>query len=186
MDSKRCVIVVALVASSSLVWAGSSSDGPQQLKRSNQTTAYQPYSSSGTSIGWHGWGVRAGVASDIDQVVGGAHFNLGEFARDLRFQPDVQVGAGDDFTTLYGTVPVYYRFSTNTSFTPYAGGGLALGWVDYDGGAGATQDGSEFEIGAKATGGMEWPKADGQAFFVELSLGVGDVHDATLMAAWSF
>jgi hypothetical protein len=68
---------------------------------------------------------------------------------------------------------------------PYAGGGLALGWVDVDNDA-ATRSDSSFELGAKATGGLEWPRAQGQAFFVELSLGFGDVQDATIVAAWTF
>jgi len=157
MNLRCCVIAIALAALASPALA----DSPD--------------------IGWNGWGVRLGLADDVDQVVGGAHFNLGEFAKNLRFQPDVQLGSGDDFTTLYGTAPVYYRFETNTSFTPYAGGGVSFGWVDDD-----RRDDSEFEVAGKATGGLEWPQAKGQAFFVELSLGFGDVHDATVMAAWSF
>jgi len=137
------------------------------------------------SFGWQGWGVRAGVASDVDQVLGGAQFNFGEVASHLRFQPDVQLGAGDDATSLYGTAPLYYRFRSNAGMTPYAGGGVALGWVDHDAPGSGNAD-SEFEVGARATGGLEWPRARGQAFFVELSLGFGDVHDLTAVAAWAF
>jgi hypothetical protein len=136
-------------------------------------------------LGWKAWGLRLGVADDADQVIGGAHVNLGDVMKNVRFQPDLQLGAGDDFTTLYGTVPLYYRFDTASRMTPYAGGGVALGYVDADLPDSSNGDDSSFEVGARATGGLEWPRVDG-AFFVELSLGFGDVHDATVMAAWTF
>ena len=47
-------------------------------------------------IAFRGWGLRAGVADDPDQVVLGAQFNFGEFIENLRFQPNVEVGFGDD------------------------------------------------------------------------------------------
>ncbi len=43
-------------------------------------------------------------------------------------------------------------------------------------------DDSDFGMGARATGGLEWPRGAGQAFFVELSLGFGDTHDAAANA----
>jgi len=141
-------------------------------------------SSPGSGLGFEQWGVRVGATSDVDQVVGGVQFNFGEVVRDLRLQPDVELGAGDDATTLYGTVPVYYRFRAR-SMTPYAGGGLALGWVDRDLPPGATGDESSFEVGARATGGLEWQRRKGE-FFVELSLGFGDVQDVRAVAAWMF
>ena len=45
---------------------------------------------------------------------------------------------------------------------------------------------SSIEMGAKATGGLEWPGKSNQSFFLELSLGIGDVPDATVLAAWTF
>jgi opacity protein-like surface antigen len=132
-------------------------------------------------MGWQGWGVRVGLAEDADQFVGGAHFNLGELAKNLRFQPDFLLGNGDQSRSISGTAPVYYRFRRASRMTPYAGGGLALAYVDRDG------DGnSDYNSGAQATGGLEWSRSAGRAFFVELSLGFGHVHDAQIIAAWSF
>ena len=139
----------------------------------------QAESTSDSDIGWYGWGIRGGLADDPDQGLLGVHFNLGEFTRNLRFQPDVQIGFGDDQTTLFATAPVHYRFVVGRSFTPYAGGGVTLGWVDVD------HFGSEFEAGVRATGGLDWTQ-DGKGFFVEMSLGFGDVHDVQILAAWSF
>ncbi len=142
--------------------------------------------SSGSDIGWRSWGLRVGLTTDPDQIVGGAQFNLGEFRPNLRFQPDVQLGVGDDFTTLYATAPVYYRFDVQEKFTPYAGGGVTLGFVDHDLPATSSGDETSFEIGARATGGLEWNRSGGTPFAVELSLGFGDVHDAQVVALWSF
>ena len=144
-------------------------------------------STSSDGFGWHSWGVRVGVASDADQVVGGAHVNFGEVVNHLRFQPDLQLGSGDDVTTLYGTAPLYYRFAPfGSGMTPYAGGGLAVGWVDYDAPPGFEEDDSDVEVGGKATGGLEWERRGGQAMAVELSLGFGDVHDVQVVGCWSF
>jgi opacity protein-like surface antigen len=199
MSSKHCLIAIAIAALVVPVWADSAeplaeNPGQEPLRQSAQpsgtataqTTGHSTSYSTGSDIGWRGWGLRAGVADDVDQVVGGAHFNLGEFVPHLRFQPDVQLGSGDDHTTLYGTAPVYYRFGTETRFTPYAGGGVSMGFVDRDLPAGSNADDTDFEIGGKVTGGMEWPRPEGQAFFLELSLGFGDVHDAQFLVAWSF
>jgi opacity protein-like surface antigen len=199
MTAKRCLIAIAVAVLVVPVWADSpeltaENPGPEPSRQSEQpratgtteTTGHSTKYSAGSDIGWQGWGLRVGVADDPDQVVGGVHFNLGEFVPHLRFQPDVQLGVGDDFTTLYATAPVYYRFGTETRFTPYAGGGVSLGFVDRDLPAGSNADDTEFEIGGKVTGGMEWPRSRSKAFFLELSLGFGDIHDAFLVAGWSF
>ncbi len=131
-----------------------------------------------------GWGLRVGLADDPDVVVGGVHFNLGEIAEHLRLQPSIELGIGDDHTTLFFTGALHYRFNVNTGFTPYAGGGLALGFIDRD--RGRADDDTNFEIGLKATGGIEWQLSNAKAFFVELQLGIGDVHDTQVMAGWFF
>lgn len=164
MKFLRCLIVIAIVSLAFPAWA--------------QT--------AGSDIGYRGWGLRAGLTDDPDQGVGGVHFNFGEFVPNLRFQPDIQLGVGDDYTTIFGTAPVYYRFDTDAPFTPYAGGGVSFGWVDRDLPSGSKADDSEFEVGGKLTGGLEWSLANNRAFFVELSLGVGDVHDVYIIAGWSF
>lgn len=133
-----------------------------------------------TDIAYRGWGLRVGVSDSPDQVLGGFHVDLGEFVERLRFRPDLELGFGDDVKTLFATAPVHYRFDVDTRVKPYAGGGISLGWVDPDRGD------SDFEIGFKATGGVEWPNAHGRAFFVELELGFGDVHDVQIVGGWAF
>jgi opacity protein-like surface antigen len=180
MSFQRFLLGLLLIALALPAWA-------EPAKKTSQTLPASTTSHSASSgFGWNGWGVRLGVASDADQVLGGAHVNLGEIANNLRFQPDVQVGAGDDVTTLYGTVPVYYRFERSSTMTLYAGGGPAIGYVDYDLPPGARGDDSEVETGAKATGGIEWRKRSANTFSLEVSLGFGDVHDFQFVGAWTF
>ncbi len=175
MRIKRSLVLMAILAVALPVWA------------QEETTPSSSGSSGGSDIGYRGWGFRAGVASDPDQVLGGVQFNFGNFARNLRFQPDLQAGFGDDATTIFATLPVHYRFrDTGQDFTPYAGGGLALGWIDVDLPAGSSGDDSEFEVGGRLTGGLEWGRSNGGAFAIELSLGIGDVHDFTAVAIWNF
>ncbi len=170
MQIKRFLVLTAIMMVALPVWA----EEPAET-------------SSKSDIGYKGWGLRAGLTTDPDQVVVGVQFNYGEFRPNLRFQPDVQAGFGDDFTTLYITVPVYYRFEdAQEKFTPYAGGGIALGFVDRDLPPTSNADDTSFEIGARATGGLEWNLSGGGAFAVELSLGIGDIHDAQVVAVWNF
>jgi len=175
MTIKPLAIVLALATLALPTWA----DAPENVNQNAQ----QSGSSSSAGIHYRGWGLRAGVADDIDQVVGGAHFNMGEFIPQLRFQPDIQLGVGDDHTTLFITAPVYYRFRAGQKFTPYVGGGPTAGWIDHDHGGNTDSD---FEIGGKLTGGLEWPRSGGRALLVELSAGFGDVHDVQAVVGWSF
>jgi hypothetical protein len=129
------------------------------------------------------FGFRVGVGLDPDQAIIGMQVNLGDIAKHLRFQPDLELGLGDDHTILAVTAPVHYRFMVDNSFTPYAGGGLTLGWVDVDYGRDSESD---IELAAKAIGGLEWRTQRNSALFVQLSLVVGDIHDAEVMFGWTF
>ena len=106
MKSTRWVILLALlvVATSAQAESGNESNKKMNASVDTQQTTSSHYSSS-SQFGYQGWGVRAGLSNDVDQVVGGAQFNLGDVVTQLRFQPDVQLGLGDDVTTLYGTAP---------------------------------------------------------------------------------
>jgi len=143
-------------------------------------------------MGLRGWGPRVGVASDPDQLLVGAHWDMGDFAERLRFVPNAQLGIGDDVLLLEGTAAVHYVFgTTDPGFAPYAGGGIAVAWIDVDhddNGQGNDdfEDDSDVEIGAKLTGGMEWKLSSGNRFFVELNLGIGDLHDFQAVAGWTF
>ncbi len=137
-----------------------------------------------TDLKVNSWGLRLGVASDPDQLVGGAQWNLGEVARNLRFVPNFEVGVGDDATLVMVNTPVHYVFrDAQAAVTPYLGGGLTLGWIELDRGRRETSD---FEIALEGVAGVEWMLRDGNRFFLELNLVFGDFHDAQLLAGWSF
>lgn len=130
-------------------------------------------------IGYHGWGPRVGVADDPDQVVGGVHWDLGEFIPNLRFQPSVEVGIGDDTNAVLGNAMVAWYFPTQGKVRPYAGGQVVIGWFDPDEGD------SDTEIGMAPVGGIEM-KLDRCRFLAEIQFGFGDIHDAKVMVGWTF
>ena len=158
--------------------------------------AAQSSGSVGSGIGLRGWGLRAGIGVDPDQGLFGLQWDLGEFTRNLRFQPDVEVGLGDDVLTAYATAPVHYVFDVDGSFRPYAGGGIALGLVSVDddgegnpfgnGNGNDDDDDTEFEAGARAIGGLQWERANGKPFAIEANFGVGDVHDFQVKVWWNW
>jgi hypothetical protein len=130
-------------------------------------------------LAFRGWGLRAGVSDNPDQLVAGAQFNFGEVYRDVRLQPSVDLGFGDDRTILSAAIPVFYRFPASRTLTLYGGGGLALGWIDSD------REGSDFDISPLLAGGLEWPVAPG-SLSLELSVTGGNLPAAKLMVDWMF
>ena len=145
--------------------------------------ASQSQSSSGGAVQLRGWGLRAGLAVDPDQVLFGVHWDLGEIVEHLRLQPNVELGAGDDVLTIFGAVPVHYMFRVQSKFTPYAGGGLVLGVARYDR---PNNDDTSLEAGARIIGGLQWPLNNGKPLAVEVNLGLGDVQDFEAKVAWTF
>ena len=131
-----------------------------------------------------GWGARVGVADDPDQAVFGAHWVLEDLVPNLRFMPNIELGLGDDHTIVAVTAPVHYMFrDLDAPFTPYAGGGVTLAFIDEDRGR---KNDDDFEIALRITGGLEWRLGQRRDFFVELNLIGGDVHDLQVIAGWTF
>lgn len=142
---------------------------------------------SGTSgIGWEGWGVRVGLSADPDQAFGGVHFNLGHFARDVRFRPTIELGFGDDVTTLQALAEVHYVFSKVQVWKPYVGGGIGLSYVNVDNDE-VDGDDSDTEVAFAAMGGVETKLRSGNTFGIEGKIGLGD-NDADFKFGvnWSF
>jgi len=147
-----------------------------------------PAAAQETDLGFRGWGLRAGAASDPDQAIVGVHWDLGELLEDLRLQPSVDLGFGDDVATFSLLVPVHYRFEIASDVTPYAGGGVLLAVLDRDDpprGRGR-DDEEDFDIAPVAVGGLEIPIGRGRDLLLELHLGGGDAFDAKFVAGWSF
>ena len=121
-------------------------------------------------IRFDGWGIRAGLSSDPDQVYGGVHFNLGQLTKDVRFRPSVEVGFGDDQTVVQMLAEVHYVFPKFQVWKPYLGGGLGLTYVNYD--DGHHGDGSDIEGSLNAIGGIETDLKQGMKLFFEFKLGL--------------
>ena len=154
-----------------------------------QTQAPPAQQQSASGIRWEGWGVRAGLSANPDQVYGGVHFNLGEFAKNVRFRPTVEVGFGDDRTTFQALAEAHYIFSKVQVWKPYVGGGLGMTYVtrDDDCCGNHHEEGSDTEFALMGIGGMETKLKSGNAFFMELKVGLGDEDpDVKFGVGWSF
>ena len=126
-------------------------------------------------IGYQGWGLRTGLSVDPDQFDIGAHFNLGEFVPNLRFQPNFELGFGDNVFLLMINGETFYLFDiSGSNFRPYAGGELSMAYWRVDNSHGKNDD---LEIGLSPVGGIEFPFSKKVMGFLELKLGIGDVPD---------
>ena len=139
--------------------------------------------SVGDGVGYQGWGIRAGLGSNPDQALVGAHWDLGEITRQLRLQPNVELGLGDDVVTIFGEGPVHYLFRTQSKLTPYVGGGVVIGLARYDR---ANNTDTSVEGGLRIIGGLQWSLGNGKPFAVEANIGFGDIHDVQVKVAWTF
>lgn len=129
---------------------------------------------------FRGWGIRAGIGDDPDQGIVGAHWDLGTLTTNLRFQPNFEMGFGDNHTIAGLTLPLHYVFPVDGSFKPYAGGGAVIAYVDRDRGK------SETEVAAALTFGVDIILKSNNKLFVELDVQSGDVNKVKLMFGWSW
>lgn len=140
---------------------------------------------SAQDLGFRGWGLRAGLSSSPDQGVLGLQFNFGNFAPQLRFQPSLEVGFGDHRDLLQATIPVLYRFNVKGNFTPYAGGGLGVAWIDYgDRAPRRFRNTSDVAISPVGIGGIEWPLKAGNDVFLELNVAGDKLPNAKVIVGW--
>jgi len=134
-------------------------------------------------FGTYGWGLRFGVGDDPDQVIAGAQWDFGEF-KALHLEPNIEVSVGDDHLTLAGLFAAHYRFRYVEHFRPYAGAGLGIALDHFD--PSGPADDTDLDIGLRALGGFNWALKHGREAFIEVSVGIGFVNDAQIMAGWSF
>jgi hypothetical protein len=137
--------------------------------------------------GFRGWGPRLGVTVDPDQFHFGGHLDLGYFAEHIRFQPNLEIGFGDNLTLVAINFEGNYRFASRWSvWTPYLGGGLGINiydWNDHHNGFG---DGSSTDLGVNIVGGIEKGISSGDRFFMEAKLGLADSPDFKVTVGWTF
>jgi hypothetical protein len=140
--------------------------------------------SQGTGMGFRGWGPRLGLTIDPDQIHFGIHADFGDFTQRLRFQPNFELGFGDNLTVGTTNFEVNYRFRQNWAvWTPYLGGGLGIIFVDRDNSLGG---GNDTDLGANIMGGIEKGIAGGDRFFIEAKIGLADAPDMKFTVGWTF
>jgi opacity protein-like surface antigen len=141
-----------------------------------------------THVGYRGWGPRVGLTLDPDQIHVGAHMDFGNFARHVRFQPNVEVGFGDNLTLVTANFEAAYRFRQDWDvWSPYLGGGLGLNYVKFDNNHGGFGDDSSTDLGVNVLGGIERGLASGNRFFMEVKLGLVDESpDVKMTVGWTF
>ncbi len=139
-------------------------------------------------IGYRGWGLQAGVSSSPDQIYGGVHWDLGEFAKDVRFQPALEIGTGDHMTQVQALAEVTYVFSKIQVWKPFVGGDVGMTYVDIDRSQlppGA--DHTDTALALMGVGGIETKLRSGTRFYLEVKVGFGDDDpDAKLAAGWTW
>lgn len=128
-----------------------------------------PAMAQGTAkIEYRGWGARVGASSNPDQIYGGAHWDLGEFARNVRFRPNVEIGFGDHVTVLQANAEVHYVFSKVQVWKPYVGGSVGFIYADPDGAD------SQTDLSAMGVGGVETKLKSATSFFMEAKVGLSN------------
>lgn len=141
---------------------------------------------SAEGLGYAGWGPRVGVSIDPDQVYGGIHFDFGEFARNVRFQPNAELGFGDDVTLLSLNLEAAYLFKVYQSWMPYAGGGFDFTYVKLDDAPRGVDD-DDTDVGLVGLGGVQRVRSGAPDFFLELKVGLSsDLPDARAAIGWTF
>ena len=131
-----------------------------------------------------GWGPRLGFTLNPDQVHVGAHLDAGFISREIRMQPNFELGFGGDRTTASFNIEGIHDFAAYRSgWAPYIGTGLGIVMTSVDGGRGNL---NRSDLGIQFLGGLERPISNGNTFFTEIKLGMADSPAFKWTAGWTF
>lgn len=137
-----------------------------------------------TDVGFRGWGPRVGLSVNPDQVHFGGHLDFGQFAKHVRFQPNVEVGFGDNVDLFTVNAEAAYRFSAQWDvWSPYLGGGVGANIKRFNN---SSDKETETDLGVNLLGGIEKGLASGDRFFIEGKFSLNDVPDAKVTVGWTF
>lgn len=135
---------------------------------------------SGASAQEGSFAARVGMGLNPDQFVIGAQFAIGKKAGVARIVPSVDLGFGDNVTTIDFNADFLFRLKVeDTGFGFFGGGGPTLGFADYKGG-------SDWNLGLSLVGGAELPLIAGHPSTLEARFGIGDIPDFRLLLAIMF
>jgi hypothetical protein len=117
-------------------------------------------------------GLRAGASADPDQFYFGGHIETAPLVDRLTFRPNVEVGIGDDVTTLAFNFELAYKFNTGQAWRPYVAAGPALVIYDSDNDT-DTNGGFNIGFGIEHRGGLFGEIKVGLIDSPEFKFGVG-------------
>jgi hypothetical protein len=139
--------------------------------------------SSSPASAQEGFGLRAGVSADPDQFYFGGHWISEPLVEGLRFQPNLELGVGDDVTTVGFNFELAYWIPLDRSpWDLYVGGGPALNLYSFDEDAFPGDDDSELEGGVNVLFGLA--HREGLAF--EFKVGLADSPDFKVGVVYTF
>jgi hypothetical protein len=135
-----------------------------------------PATLRGQDLGLMSYGIRAGASLDDDltQLLVGGQVDAGRLAENLRLQPFVTLGFGDDALSFMLAGEVHYLFPIDPArsrIEPYAGAGLGLSHVNYDRVGG---DDDTTEIALLLAGGVDVPVQRWWGWFGEVRFQIAD------------
>jgi hypothetical protein len=131
-------------------------------------------------------GLRLGFSVDPDQIVFGGQLQVGPVAPQLTFDPSLDLGFGDDVTTIAMNFDLHYHFLLEDSdWRPYVGPGIGIAFYEFDRQPPFSDD-SDTEVGGNIVLGTDVRTRAGNDFFGEFRLGLGDIPDLKLMVGWNF
>lgn len=124
-----------------------------------------------------GPGVRGGISLDPDQGYVGAHYVTAPLVSSLRFQPNLEVGLGDDLKLIALNFEFAYYVPAGRDWQMYVGGGPAINIIDSDFRDDAdTEGGFNILLGVRQRGGL----------FFELKVGAMDSPDLKFGVGYTF
>ena len=130
-------------------------------------------------------GPRVGFSLNPDQFVVGGQMQIGEVAPKITFDPNIELGFGDNVTLISFGLDMHYHLTLeDTDWKPYVGAGVALQIVSED--APPPADNSDTNVGANLLIGADIPTKQGQRFFSEMKIGLADAPDLKLLVGWNF
>ena len=135
------------------------------------------------------YGLHAGFSTSPDQLVLGGQMSIGEVAPHLTFDPNIDLGFGDNVTIIDFNLDMHYHFNvTGTTWRPYIGGGAGINFIQVDLPPGISADNSFTRVAGSLILGAGVPTQSGSRFFTELKVGLGDssTPDLKMLVGWNF
>ena len=125
-----------------------------------------------------GPGLRAGLSADPDQFFLGGHYVSKPLWDQLRFQPNVEAGFGDDRTLVAFNVEFAYWMPVGSDWHAYVGGGPAMNLLSGSGKGDSDDVGPGLTVlaGFRRRGGL----------FFEMKVGAFDSPDFKLAVGYTF